>query len=131
MYSSGVTLQAMGVKVKRYQAVLIDCFLAFLVTLFAVFNSSFHTYLVDFVDLVIVWIAPWLAIFLVDWAMRKFRYVPRELQRTDRGGLYYANGGFRLAGHDRSIGRHVRGHLSARDHVPPPAMAEPGDVCDA
>jgi NCS1 family nucleobase:cation symporter-1 len=94
MYSSGVTLQAMGVKVKRYQAVLIDCFLAFLVTLFAVFNSSFHTYLVDFVDLVIVWIAPWLAIFLVDWAMRKFRYVPRELQRTDRGGLYYANGGF-------------------------------------
>jgi purine-cytosine permease-like protein len=93
MYSSGVTLQAMGVKVKRYQAVLIDCFLAFLVTLFAVFNSSFHTYLTDFVDLVIVWIAPWFAIFMVDWAMRKYRYVPSELQRTDRGSLYYAQGG--------------------------------------
>jgi purine-cytosine permease-like protein len=93
MYSSGVTLQAMGVKVKRYQAVLIDCFLAFLVTLFAIFNSSFHTYLTDFVDLVSVWIAPWFAIFMVDWAMRKYRYVPSELQRTDRGSLYYGAGG--------------------------------------
>jgi NCS1 family nucleobase:cation symporter-1 len=94
MYSSGVTLQAMGVKVKRYQAVLIDCAIAFLVTLYAVFSSSFTTYLTDFVDLVIVWIAPWGAIFLLDWVMRRYRYVPAELQRTDKGGLYYRNGGY-------------------------------------
>jgi NCS1 family nucleobase:cation symporter-1 len=94
MYSSGVTLQAMGVRVKRYQATLIDCGIAFLVTLYAVFSASFTTYLSDFVDLVIVWIAPWGAIFLVDWALRRWRYVPSELQRTDRGGLYYRNGGF-------------------------------------
>ncbi|HEX3946373.1 MAG TPA: cytosine permease, partial [Acidimicrobiales bacterium] len=93
MYSSGVTLQAMGVKVKRYVAVLIDCVLALLVTMYAVFNSSFDTYLTDFVDLVIVWIAPWTAIFLVDWYLRRCRYVPGELQRTDRGSLYYRNGG--------------------------------------
>jgi purine-cytosine permease-like protein len=94
MYSSGVTLQAMGLKVKRHQAVLLDCAVAFLVTLYAVFNSSFNTYLTDFVDVVIVWIAPWFAIFFVDWALRKFRYVPAELQRTDKGSLYYRNGGF-------------------------------------
>jgi nucleobase:cation symporter-1, NCS1 family len=94
MYSSGVTLQAMGVKVKRYQATLIDCGIAFLVTLYAVFSASFTTYLSDFVDVVIVWIAPWGAIFLVDWALRRYRYVPSELQRTDRGGLYYRSGGF-------------------------------------
>jgi purine-cytosine permease-like protein len=94
MYSSGVTLQAMGVKVKRYQAVLIDCGVAFLVTLYAVFSASFTTYLSDFVDVVIVWIAPWFAIFVVDWALRRWRYVPSELQRTDRGGLYYRSGGF-------------------------------------
>ena len=62
--------------------------------MYAVFNSSFTTYLKDFVDVVIVWIAPWVAIFLVDWVMRRYRYVPRELQRTDRGSLYYRNGGF-------------------------------------
>ncbi len=93
MYSSGVTLQALGVHVKRSVAVLIDCVLALAVTLYAIFNSSFSTYLKDFVDLVIVWIAPWTAIFLVDWAMRRFRYSPSELQRTDRGGLYYGSGG--------------------------------------
>jgi len=94
MYSSGVTLQAMGLNVKRYQAVLIDCAFALAVTMFAVFNSSFGTYLKDFVDVVIVWIAPWAAIYLVDWAMRRYRYVPMELQRTDKGGLYYRHGGF-------------------------------------
>jgi nucleobase:cation symporter-1, NCS1 family len=94
MYSSGVTLQAMGLKVKRYQAVLVDCAVAFLVTLYAVFNSSFSTYLSDFVDVVIVWIAPWFAIFMVDWVLRRFRYVPAELQRTDKGSLYYRNGGY-------------------------------------
>ncbi|MGH9092724.1 MAG: purine-cytosine permease family protein [Acidimicrobiales bacterium] len=93
MYSSGVTLQAMGVRVKRYQAVVIDCVIAFAVTMYAVFDASFKTYLTDFVDLVIVWIAPWTAIFLVDWALRRFRYAPGELQRTDRRGLYYRDGG--------------------------------------
>ncbi|MGH9061097.1 MAG: cytosine permease, partial [Acidimicrobiales bacterium] len=42
---------------------------------------------------VIVWIAPWMAIFLVDWVLRGRRYVPAELQRTDRGGLYFRRGG--------------------------------------
>lgn len=93
MYSSGVTLQAMGVGVKRYTAVLIDCVIALGVTLYAIFDSSFGTYLKDFVDLVIVWIAPWCAIFLVDWAMRRYRYVPGELQRTDRASLYHSAAG--------------------------------------
>ncbi|MDA8286994.1 MAG: cytosine permease [Actinomycetota bacterium] len=93
VYSSGVTLQAMGVHVKRYVAVLIDCVIALGVTLYAIFASSFATYLKDFVDVVIVWIAPWAAIFLTDWAMRRFRYVPRELQRTGRASLYYRENG--------------------------------------
>ena len=78
MYSSGVTLQAIGVPVKRYQAVLIDCVIALGVTMWAIFSGSFTEYLSDFVDLVIVWIAPWGAIFLVDWALRRYRYVPER-----------------------------------------------------
>ena len=93
MYSSGVTLQALGVPVKRYIAVVIDCILCLGITMVAVFDTSFGTYLKDFVDVVIVWIAPWAAIFLVDWVMRRYRYVPAELLRTDKGGLYYRNGG--------------------------------------
>ncbi|HXQ19910.1 MAG TPA: cytosine permease [Acidimicrobiales bacterium] len=93
LYSSGVTLQALGVPVKRYVAVVIDSLLCLGVTMVAIFNTSFSTYLKDFVDVVIVWIAPWAAIFLVDWVMRRYRYVPEELLRTDKGSLYYRNGG--------------------------------------
>ena len=93
MYSSGVTLQAIGLPVKRYHAVLIDCVIALGVTMYAIFSSSFTTYLEDFVDVVIVWIAPWAAIFLVDWALRRFRYVPSELQNTGPTSLYWNSGG--------------------------------------
>jgi NCS1 family nucleobase:cation symporter-1 len=93
MYSSGVTLQAIGVPVRRYQAVLIDCVIALGVTMWAIFSSSFTRYLTDFVDIVIIWIAPWCAIFLVDWALRRYRYVPSELQKTGRDSLYWRKGG--------------------------------------
>jgi NCS1 family nucleobase:cation symporter-1 len=93
LYSSGVTLQALGLRVKRYQAVVIDSAICVFVTIYALFNSSFTTYLSDFVDCVIAWIAPWMAIFLVDWVMRKYRYVPAELQKTDRSSIYWASGG--------------------------------------
>ena len=93
MYSSGVTLQALGVPVKRSQAVLIDCAIALAVTMVAIFNGSFTDYLNDFVELVIVWIAPWLAIFLVDWWMRRSRYVPSELQKTKADSLYWRTEG--------------------------------------
>jgi nucleobase:cation symporter-1, NCS1 family len=95
LYSSGVTLQALGVRVKRWQAVGIDTVIACGLTIYAVFDSSFSTLLKDFVDLVIIWIAPWFAIYLVDWALRRYRYAPAELQRTDRDGLYWGSGGIR------------------------------------
>ena len=66
----------MGLRVKRYQAVLIDTTICLGITIYAEFNSSFKTLLNDFVAVVICWIAPWVAIFLVDWALRKWRYVP-------------------------------------------------------
>ena len=59
----------------------------------SIFSASFTQYLSDFVDIVIIWIAPWCAIFLVDWALRRYRYVPSELQKTGRDSLYWRNGG--------------------------------------
>jgi purine-cytosine permease-like protein len=89
LYSSGVSLQAMGIHIRRYQAVLLDSVLAGLLTIWAVFQSTFSIYMKDFVGVIIVWIAPWLGIFLTDWLIRKYRYNASELQRTDRGGLYF------------------------------------------
>lgn len=98
LYSSGVTLQALGLRIKRYQAVVLDCVIALAATMYAIFSVSFSKYLTDFVDAVIVWIAPWCAIYLVDWAMRRFRYAPGELQRTDRGSIYWRSGGIHWPG---------------------------------
>ncbi|MGH9303219.1 MAG: purine-cytosine permease family protein [Acidimicrobiales bacterium] len=93
LYSSGMTLLAVGAKVKRYQAVLIDSGLCIIVGLVAILNASFKTYLSDFVAAVICWISAWCGIFLVDWIMRKYRYVPAELQKTDRSSIYWEVGG--------------------------------------
>jgi NCS1 family nucleobase:cation symporter-1 len=93
LYSSGVTLQALGVPVKRWNAVLIDTVIGGCITAYAVFSAGFSRLLGDFVAAVIAWIGPWMAIFLVDWWLRRQRYVPAELQRTDSGGLYWRHGG--------------------------------------
>jgi NCS1 family nucleobase:cation symporter-1 len=93
IYSSGVTLQALGLKVRRWQAVVIDTVLGGCLTVYAVFSASFNTLLREFADCVIAWIAPWMAIFLVDWVLRRYRYDAASLQRTDPGGLYWRKGG--------------------------------------
>jgi len=93
IYSSGVTLQALGLPVKRWNAVLIDTIIGCGITIYAVFSAGFSRLLSDFVAAVIAWIAPWMAIFLVDWFLRRTRYVPHELQRTDPGGLYWRHHG--------------------------------------
>ncbi len=93
LYSSGVTLQALGLPIKRWNAVLLDTVICCGITAYAVFSAGFSRLLSDFVAAVIAWIAPWMAIFLVDWLLRGQRYVPLELQRTDSGGLYWRRGG--------------------------------------
>ena len=98
LYSSGVTLQALGLRVKRYQAVLVDTVICCGITFYAIFDSSFSKLLTDFVDVVICWIAPCCAIFLVDWVLRRYRYVPADLQTTDRSSVYWRNGGVHWPG---------------------------------
>jgi purine-cytosine permease-like protein len=89
LYSSGVSLQAMGLRLKRYQAVVLDSFIACGLTIWAEFQSTFSLYMKEFVGVIILWIAPWLGIYLMDWIMRRYRYNPAELQRTDKDGIYF------------------------------------------
>ncbi len=89
LYSSGVSVQAMGIPLKRYQAVVMDSVIAGLLTLWAMFQSTFSLYMKEFVGVIIVWIAPWFGIYITDWILRRFHYHARELQRTDADGLYF------------------------------------------
>lgn len=91
MYSSGVTLQAIGVPVRRWGAVLIDTVVAGAVTAVVIFEGSFYSDLSGFLDYIVVWLAPWFAIIVVDYLLRRGRYDPQAL--FSRGGVYWRNGG--------------------------------------
>jgi purine-cytosine permease-like protein len=92
LYSSGVTLQSIGLRLKRYQCVLIDCVVAGAFAAYAIFSSRFSQLLADFLLFIIVWVGPWCAIYLVDYLLRRGRY-DHDALLNEKGGRYYRNGG--------------------------------------
>ncbi|MDH2903002.1 MAG: cytosine permease [Actinomycetota bacterium] len=94
LYSSGVSVQAMGIHLKRYQAVLMDSVIACGLTIWATFGSSFSLYMKDFVGVIIVWIAPWFGIYITDWLLRKYRYDASEMQKTTSDSIYWSTSGY-------------------------------------
>ncbi|MCL4421756.1 MAG: cytosine permease [Actinobacteria bacterium] len=92
LYSSGVTLQALGIPVKRWGAVIIDTVVAGAITALVIFKGNFYTDLSGFLDYIVVWLAPWFAIIFVDYLLRKGRYDRLALLK-ERGGVYWRDGG--------------------------------------
>jgi nucleobase:cation symporter-1, NCS1 family len=92
LYSSGVTLQSIGLHLKRYHCVLIDTVVCCGFTFYAIYSSRFTQLLSDFLLFIIVWLGPWCAIYLVDYWLRGGRYDPQALQ-NERGGRYFRQGG--------------------------------------
>jgi nucleobase:cation symporter-1, NCS1 family len=92
LYSSGVTLQSLGLHISRYRCVLVDTVVAGGFTAYVIFSARFNQLLADFLEFIIVWLAPWCAIYLVDWWLRRGRYDSRSLLAS-RGGLYWRRGG--------------------------------------
>jgi purine-cytosine permease-like protein len=92
LYSSGLTLQSIGLPLKRYQCVLIDMVVAGGFAAYAIFSTRFSQLLADFLLFIIVWVGPWCAIYLVDYLLRRGRYDHGALL-NETGGRYYRNGG--------------------------------------
>ncbi len=93
LYSSGVSLQAAGLARPRVQTVVLDAVLAGALTLWATFASSFSLFTKEFVGVIIVWISPWLGIFLADWWLRGRRYDAAALHDGARGARYFGGRG--------------------------------------
>ena len=92
LYSSGVTLQSLIPRLKRLHCVAIDTVVCGGIGAYAVLSRSFFGLLAGFLLYIIVWLAPWCAIYLVDSWLRRNRYDHDGLL-TDRGGLYFRSGG--------------------------------------
>jgi len=92
MYSSGVTLQALGVPVRRWGAVIIDTVVCAVVTGLILFHGNFSKDFAGFLLYIVVWLAPWFGILITDWLLRGRRYDSLSL-RSSRDGLYWRSGG--------------------------------------
>ena len=81
MYSSGLSLMTLGLRVPRYKSVAIDGVLMIIGVVYIVFFApSFFGAFAGFVVTLAAILAPWVAVFLVDmWLYRRDGYVDRDL----------------------------------------------------
>jgi nucleobase:cation symporter-1, NCS1 family len=96
VYSSGLSLQSVGIPVPRYGAVLVDAVIGSAMTVYAVFISDFLTTLQEFLQFMVWWYAGFTAIFIVDLILRGRDYDGMELHRP--GGRYWYTSGFNIRG---------------------------------
>ena len=92
MYSSGVTLQAIGIPMTRWGCILIDTVVSGVVTGLVVFKGNLYTDLSGFLDYILVWLGAWFAILIVDYFLRRGKYDGASLAQKI-GGLYWRSGG--------------------------------------
>jgi nucleobase:cation symporter-1, NCS1 family len=81
MYSSGVTLQALGLP--------IPCAV---VTGIILFHGNFYADFAGFLLYIVVWLAPWFGILITDYLLRGRDYHSLSLASA-RDGVYWRNGG--------------------------------------
>jgi NCS1 family nucleobase:cation symporter-1 len=85
-YSSGLNMQAMGIQVKRYIATAIDAVIVTILSIVVIYSGNFNTLLGDFLQLLIIWVAPFSGVFLLDAWLRRNRYDARSLM-AGAGGV--------------------------------------------
>jgi nucleobase:cation symporter-1, NCS1 family len=98
LYSSGLTLQAAGLRLARWQCVLVDTVICTGLCFLVIFSGEFNKYYSEFLGLLIIWMAPWFAIYAVDALLRRQRYDAAALVDSSSRGRYWRHGGFFLPG---------------------------------
>jgi NCS1 nucleoside transporter family len=91
-YSSGMSLLALGLRVRRWQAVLVDATIGTALSAYALFVFDFSSSFTSFLSLMVLWIAPWAGIYLADTALRKGRYDIAGLFLRGSGPYWYRRG---------------------------------------
>jgi purine-cytosine permease-like protein len=98
LYSSGVTLQALGIPVSRWGAVIIDSVICGVVTGLILFSSgNFYKDISGFLLYIVVWLSAWFGVFITDYLLRRGKYDPAALAQG-KGGLYWRSGGVHWPG---------------------------------
>jgi purine-cytosine permease-like protein len=98
-YSSGLTLQAVGLKLHRHVATALDVIVATALALYVLFVHDFTTALNDFVALLMVWVGPFGGVWICDGLLRRGRFDSRAIHSKARAaGRYWGWHGFNPSG---------------------------------
>jgi purine-cytosine permease-like protein len=85
-YSSGLSLQAIGLRLHRYTATLLDVVVSTAIALYILFVQDFTTALNDFIALLVAWVGPFGGVWICDGLLRHGNYDARAIHsraRTD------------------------------------------------
>ena len=97
-YSSGLTLQAMGVRLRRSRSVLLDGTIGVALTLYALLVSNFLDSVSNLMQLILALTGPVMAIYASDILLRRNRYDGAELSDETSGSPFWYTGGVNWAG---------------------------------
>ncbi|MFM9441110.1 hypothetical protein [Streptomyces acidiscabies] len=86
-YSSGLTLQAAGVPLNRWQAVLLDTVVCTCLAAVVTLSGDFYSAVSNFLLFSIVWFAPWSAIYVLAHLLRRGEHDLSHQPRTWTAGL--------------------------------------------
>lgn len=98
-YSSGLSLQAIGLRVHRYVATMLDVIVSTAIALYILFVKDFSTALNDFIALLVVWVGPFGGVWIGDAILRRSQYDSHGIHSKEGpAGAYWGWHGFNLAG---------------------------------
>jgi NCS1 family nucleobase:cation symporter-1 len=92
LYTAGLGLLALRIKVPRWMAVAFVGAIAAILTFIAVFVYNFMSLYAEWLSLTLILLCPWGAILLVDWIVRGGRYDVQALHTWGRGPYWYRGG---------------------------------------
>lgn len=92
VYTAGLALLTLRIKVKRIVSVTIIGILALIFCYFALFVYNFVPIFEQFLLLQMLWLAPWCVLMLADYWLRKGEYDSHSLHSWGDGKYWYNNG---------------------------------------
>jgi nucleobase:cation symporter-1, NCS1 family len=98
-YSSGLSLQAIGLKLHRNVATALDVMVATAITLYVLFVQDFSTALNNFIALLVVWVGPFGGVWICDGYLRRGNFDSQAIHdKTGAGGRYWGWHGLNPSG---------------------------------
>ncbi len=92
LYTAGLGLLALRVTVPRWIAVCMVGAIAAILTFIAVFVYNFMSLYAEWLSLTLILLCPWVAILLVDYAVRGGKYDAEALHTWGSGPYWYRSG---------------------------------------